>query len=254
MAVETRAQLSPGSVAVEERRLGGGIRLAMLEGFELTSDNCTISLPLNAQRLMAFLALQDRALLRLYIAGVLWPDTPEERSTANLRSTLWRLHRPGYKLVEATGQHLRLAPTVVVDIREMTALARRLLERSIDCEEMVCTRLYLSGELLRDWYDEWVTMERERFRQLRLHALERLCEGLTIAGQFGQAVEAGLAAVAGEPLRETAHRVLIRAYLAEGNGVEAVRQYRRYRQLLWDEVKMRPSSEMDGLVCSLELQ
>ena len=42
-------------------------------------------------------------------------------------------------------------------------------------------------------------MERERFHQLRLHALEALCDRLTTAGRYGEAIDAGLAAVTAEP-------------------------------------------------------
>src|SRR5439155_9545212 len=148
------------------------LRLALLEGFELSSEGTALTLLLSAQRLLAVLALQDRPLLRLYVAGVLWPDTPEERSSASLRSAIWRLHRPGWQLVQASPQHVALAASVRVDIRELTRLARGLLDRSTDCDNPGCNLLCVSGDLLRDWYDDWVLMERERFRQLRLHALE----------------------------------------------------------------------------------
>ncbi len=228
--------------------LAGVLRLALLEGFELSSEGIAVILPLSAQRLLAFLALQERPLLRLYVAGVLWPDTREERSSANLRSAIWRLHRPGWQLVQASPQHVALAASVRVDIRELTRLARGLLDRSTDCDDRACGQLCASGDLLRDWYDDWVTMERERFRQLRLHALERLCEALTVRHRFGQAVEAGLAAVAGEPLRESAQRVLVRAYQAEGNHAEARRQYVRYKTLLSSELGLEPTAEMEALI------
>ena len=92
--------------------------------------------------------------------------------------------------------------------------------------------LLLSRDLLPDWYDDWVAVERERFRQLRVHALERLCDRLVEAERFGEAIEAGLAAMKSEPLRESAHRALVRAHLAEGNRSEALAQYRRFKALL----------------------
>ena len=55
------------------------------------------------------------------------------------------------------------------------------------------------GELLPGWYDEWVTVERERYRQLRLHALEEVCDRLLRHGQYPQALMVVLAAVSGEP-------------------------------------------------------
>jgi DNA-binding SARP family transcriptional activator len=233
---------------VRQTMLSGVLRLALLEGFELSSEGRAVTLPLSAQRLLAFLALQDRPLLRLYVAGVLWPDTPEERSSANLRSAIWRLHRPGWQLVQASPQHVALAASVRVDIRELTRLARGLLDRSTDCDNPACSQLCASGDLLRDWYDDWVLMERERFRQLRLHALEKLCENLTLRHRFGEAVEAGIAAVAGEPLRESGQRVLVRAYLAEGNHAEARRQYVRYKTLLHSDLGLEPTAEMEALI------
>jgi DNA-binding SARP family transcriptional activator len=55
-------------------------------------------------------------------------------------------------------------------------------------------------------------------------------------------------AVAAEPLRESAHRELIRAYLAEGNPGEALRQYELYRRLLAEELHLTPSAAMEALI------
>ena len=106
----------------------------------------------------------------------------------------------------------------------------------------------MSGDLLPDWDDEWVLLERERFRQIRLHALERSCELLMASGRLTEAIDAGLAALAAEPLRESAHRVLIRAHLAEGNRFEALRQFERYRDLMRSELGLAPSVEIADLI------
>src|SRR5207302_1114287 len=85
-----------------------------------------------------------------------------------------------------------------------------------------------AGVLLPGFYDDWVLDERDRLGQLRVHALEALCKHLTTRGRYGQAVAAGMAAVAAEPFRESAQVALIRAHLAEGNRADAVRQFARY--------------------------
>src|SRR4029077_18810447 len=64
---------------------------------------------------------------------------------------------------------------------------------------------------------------------------------------------AGLAAVAGEPLRESSHRAVIRAHLADGNVAEAVRQYRLCRRLLNDHLGLEPSDQTDGLFENIHL-
>jgi len=200
-----------------------------------------------ARKLLAFLALRDRPVHRLYVAGVIWPDMPENRSSANLRSALWSLRRLGYPVVEANGHHLGLAADVAVDVHETITLAQRVLS-DYDFGNTRPDYTLMAADLLPDWYEDWVILERERFRQLRLHALEVVCERLTAAGQFAHAIDAGLAAVAGEPLRESAQRLLIKAYLAEGNLVEAVKEYSSYRTLLMDELGLEPSTEIGHLI------
>jgi SARP family transcriptional regulator, regulator of embCAB operon len=56
----------------------------------------------------------------------------------------------------------------------------------------------LSDDLLPGWYDDWVLVEAEDWRQLGLHALEALAGRLTAAGCWGQAADAAWAAVRAE--------------------------------------------------------
>jgi DNA-binding SARP family transcriptional activator len=227
------------------------VRLKLLGGFELTLAGVPVSLPLRCQRLLAVLAIHDRPLLRSYVAGNLWLDTTEARAQANLRSVLWRLNSHSDRLVEASAQRLRLAPDVEVDLHRAVVLAQRLSEGTATPDELQYASTLLAADVLPDWYDEWLVAERERFRQLRLHALENLCEHLAEAGDLSGALQAGLAAVAGDPLRESAHRALIRLWLAEGNQGEAVRQYSMFRRLLQEQLGLTPSIHIEDLVSGL---
>jgi DNA-binding SARP family transcriptional activator len=223
-------------------------RLSLLGGFQLRCAGQHVAVARGGQRLLALLALQGRPLERLWVAGTLWLDATEERAGASLRSALWRLPHPGGSaVVEASATDLRLAGDLAVDVHELAARASGL-DSPAGCAAPDPEPSALAADLLPDWYEDWVLLERERYRQLRLHALEALCARLTEAGRFGAAVQAGLAAVAGEPLRESAHRTLIRAHLAEGNPGEAVRQYRLYRRLLAGELAIEPSAAIRGLV------
>ena len=224
-----------------------GTHLTLLGGFELRHDGDRVGLPLGVQRLVAFLALQERAVQRSYVAGTLWIDSSQEAANANLRTTLWRLRRPPCALVDATPSRLSLVESVNVDLHRATAVARRLAFDGCVVQPAEVPELTLAGELLPDWYDDWVLIERERFRQVRLHALEALCERLSAQSRYALAVDAGLAAVAGEPLRESAHRAVMRAHLAEGNRVEALRQYRLCQRLLHDQLGLEPTAETERL-------
>jgi DNA-binding SARP family transcriptional activator len=92
-------------------------------------------------------------------------------------------------------------------------------------------------------------IERERFRQVRLHALETLCDRFAEAGYTMRAIDAGLAAVTADPFRESGHRALIRVHMKEGNPSEAIRQYVLYRRLLDEELGIEPTA---GLTKTLE--
>jgi DNA-binding SARP family transcriptional activator len=106
----------------------------------------------------------------------------------------------------------------------------------------------LSADLLPDWYDDWVLVEAEDWRQLRLHALEALADHLPAAGRWGEATAAARAAVRGEPLRETSHVALIRVFLAEGNVSEAIREFTSYQVLLHNELGLEPTPRLCRLI------
>jgi DNA-binding SARP family transcriptional activator len=183
------------------------------------------------------------------VAGALWTDFSEERANASLRSALWRLQRAAQAAVHPSPTHLALAPAVLLDVEEIAGVAQRCVEggaqtiHSADAE-----RLCRAGEVLPDWYDEWLVMDRERFRHLRLHGLDALCRQLTAARRFGEAVQAAVAAIASEPLRESAHRALIGVHLAEGNVGEAMRQFRACRKLFRTHLGIEPSVDLHRLV------
>src|SRR5439155_13802850 len=97
------------------------LELGLLRGFELLDRDRQVRLPFSAQRVLAFLALHDRPLQRVYVAGSLWLDSTEAHANASLRTALWRLRRPSCRLVEATPTHVPLAPAVPLDGREAKA-------------------------------------------------------------------------------------------------------------------------------------
>lgn len=227
-----------------------GLGLYLLDGFRLACDGELVHLPSSSQRLVAFLALRGRPTSRARVAFTLWADFGEERALASLRSALWRLRRVGHPVVVSADHALGLAPTVRVDFHDGLRIAIAILDGDGEAPPAVVGDLP-AGELLPDWYDEWVLVERERFNELRVHALELLCERNVHVGRIGQAIDAGLAAVRAEPLRESTHRALISAYLAEGNHAEALAHYRRFAQRLRDQVGLRPSARMDALLAGV---
>ncbi len=233
--------------------LSEGVRLSLLGGFELTHRGTRISVPLGAQRLLAYLALQDGGVHRAVAAERLWPDSPPGRPGANVRSALWRGRRIGAEtVIDCLGPRLRLATSVVVDLRELLAQTNNVLEGPPGAGPVApALTKPLSLELLPDWSEDWLTLERERWDQTRLHALERLAQRLLSEEQYLAALQTALDAVAIEPIREAAHRILIEVHIAEGNVASALKYYHRYRALLQRELGVAPSPRMAHLVRTL---
>lgn len=217
----------------------GQLRLQLLGRFALARHSRRVALPLGGQRLLAFLALHGPT-PRPVIMGILWPNVGEHHARGCLRTMIWRLNHDEPQLVRAAGDALALRPEIAVDTRAFADSAQRILQGSLP-PAAECTALRVAGELLPSWYDDWVIFERERLRQLRLHALDALASRLAADGRYADALQAAIESVRLEPLRESAHRAAIAIHLAEGNVAEAVRHYGLFRQLLLAELGIEPS-------------
>jgi len=233
------------------RGAGKDLTLSVLGSFQFRAGDEVPALPSGSQRLLALLALRDRSVTRLMIAGTLWPDSTEQHASASLRSALTRLRGEARNAVDVADLDINLSSGVIVDIRESKRFAHRLLEPNAPTllpEATAAAVASLSADLLPDWYEDWVLIETAEWRQLRLHALEAMADQLAAEGRWAEAISAAQAAIRGEPLRETSHAALIRVFLAEGNQTEALGQFQRYRTLLNDELNLEPTTRISDLV------
>jgi DNA-binding SARP family transcriptional activator/DNA-binding HxlR family transcriptional regulator len=251
----------PAPVALEPKLRAPAplvIEISLLGAFDLRVGGRSIDpLAVGSQRLLAFLALHDRSVGRVAMAGAMWPDASDERAGISLRSALSRLDPATRDAILSASPGLSLAEAVGVDLRDGHALARRLLQTGQPVREedlSTAATTLLSLELLPDWYDDWVVAEAEDWRQLRMSALEAQAALLTQAGRLADAAGAARAAMKVEPLRESAHAALIRVHLAGGNQSEALRVYDRYRVLLRSILDLDPSPHISALVASIRKQ
>jgi len=193
---------------------------------------------------LALLVLRHRqGLGRDWLAGTLWPDSAAGQASYNLRRSLselrralgaeaWRITAPGYRAValDLSGAEVDL---VCFD---------EAIQRA-DVESLARAVAVYAGPLLEGCTEEWVLPEREVREQAYLQALERLASEALSSGDAASAVAHLRRAVAVEPLRESAQRMLLEALAARGEYGEAVQSYRALRLLLWDELRTEPSPE-----------
>ncbi|MFE2165459.1 BTAD domain-containing putative transcriptional regulator [Streptomyces sp. NPDC059447] len=216
--------------------------LQLLGQFRLAYGAEAVDLCPNAQRLLALVGLRS-CVSRTVLAGTLWPNATEAHARGSLRSALCKLPRGERAPVTCCRNTVSITDAVTVDARVLADTALRVVQSAgARGAEPVPAVLFGDGELLPGWEDDWVLLERERLRQLRLHALDALAHGLAREGQHALALEAALTSVRTEPLRESAHRAVVAAHLAEGNMQEAVRHYVAFWRLLDEELGVPPSA------------
>ena len=218
----------------------------LLGGFQLRRDGTIVDVPQSSQRLLGFLALQDRGLARGYVAGSLWPDTTEDKAAANLRTALWRLRRPELELIATFSGQLAIRPDVWVDVRAVRTAARD--QRRTGALPDNDLMLELRGELLPGCWDGWLVFERERLRQEVVQLCEASCASSLAAGDANRAILHALTAVESDPMRESANVWLLRSHLAAGNRTDAIRHARRYAAMLDQELGIEPPAFVDELL------
>lgn len=219
-------------------------QILLLGRFAALADQRELDVPEVCQRVLAIVSLRPGPTSRERLLRTFWPDDPHTQAASRLRSALSRLRRIVPWLRSSRHGLLALDDTVTVDYRRAVTIGRELTETPRDPQPVSADIRCFDKELLPDWYDEWVAPDREAFRQLRFASLEEIAARAIESKQSATAIQACLAVIRDEPLRESAHRLLVRAHAADGNMCEALRQVDSYRDLLRSELGLEPSRLM----------
>jgi DNA-binding SARP family transcriptional activator len=206
--------------------------LHLLGGFSVTVTGESVDLSIASQRLLALIAIHGQPISRTLAASTLWPEKPEARAYANLRSCLWRLKDPGLRhVLVGHGSTLALGHEVASDLDRLGRLGWGIVDGTVLVDVGQDADLFLRP-LLPGWYDDWVVMERERLAQLQARFLESLVAALITVGDLTHALDYAVRLVAADPLRERSQLCLMRVYATEGSWGQLHAQLRSYEDLL----------------------
>lgn len=208
-----------------------GAQLALLGGFALRRAAQEVPVGPALAHVLALVAVRGGRAGKVEVAQEIWPGKARSRTLANLRSVLWRLPEGAWGMLRDEAGFLMLADDVRVDI---AALAD-----GVDIASGAAAALALP--LLPGWYEDWVILAREDLARRQLAVLEDLAERELDRGRAAAAIQVALLAISIEPFREAAHRLVIRAHLAEGNVAEAVEHLGEITTLFADELGAPPS-------------
>jgi DNA-binding SARP family transcriptional activator len=220
------------------------LEVRLLGQFELRLDGAVVLLPSRpAQSLLAYLALSaGTAHRREKLAGLLWPDADEDNARNSLRHALWRIR----KVIEpdqAAGPYL-LSDDLAVSFNagaDYWLDAAALVRNADTLQEQVQAVAVYRGELLPGFYDDWVTLERERLEAVFQHKMQRLLDRLVEERRWSQVLEWGERWVALGHAPEPGYRALMEAHAELGDRARLAQVYQRCREALFNELGVGPS-------------
>lgn len=224
--------------------------ISLLGGFRVQRDGQPIARfhTEKTRALFAYLALHpDTPHSRPFLAGLLWPESPEKRAAHSLRQSLSFLRKifgsapaaPDAPLdISRQSVTFRPGPTCTVDA---LALEEALAQPAPESLPPVPGEL-LAGLFLPDApeFELWLLQRRESLRSQLLAAQENLADRLLAQGNFSTAQRVLTQTLALEPWHEAAHRGLMRAFALQGNRSAALAQFERCRQVLAEELGAEP--------------
>jgi DNA-binding SARP family transcriptional activator len=193
------------------------------------------------------------------IVETLWGDRPPADPDANLATLVSRLRsvlgadaiagdRHGWRFVAGR------SPRVVVDLDEAERLAAEA-EARLDDEPALAVAaagraldLLGRGPVMADEPDaDWAEPVRRDAERLAGRVRRAAWRAALAVGDLGGALEHARAAVAADPLDETAHRAVMLAHARAGEGAAALAAYERLRELLAEELGADPGPETQAL-------
>jgi len=201
------------------------------------------------------------------LAGMLWPEIPEQSARANLRYVLANLRRilgeqtssggasTPCDFLATTPQTIQINPTrdLWIDIAMFTEVAHHLrsgsqvksdmliLERAVD----LYRGEFLEGFSLPDSpaFEEWVLLNRERFHRLMIEALHQLADYYQQASQYEQALQFTWRQLELDPWQESAHRQVMKLLAFSGQRAKALIQFETCRRILREELEIEPDEK-----------
>lgn len=188
--------------------------------------------------LLIYLACRGAWAGRETVAGLFWPESPEEEARHNLRVVLHRAKGlPWAEALEVGREQVRFAvPTDVAAFR--AALAGSDWEAALRLHR----RPFLQGFPMADVpaLEDWADLERQSLLDAWRYAAQRHAEALEQEGRYGEACLLLAEMVRQDLLAEDVLQAYLRIAHLAGQREAALRAYERFAQELRKELNLEP--------------
>lgn len=221
--------------------------------------------------LLAYLAVEpDHPLPREQIAALLWQEQSPEAALHSTSQALLKLRRALRDPAAVSARVRAERGTIHLVRHDGDTLDTRALDELLDacaghghielihCQDCIvrlerAVALYrgefLQGVLIGDSaaFEEWVTIQREHYRQRVVTALDILTRHSAGRGKYDEAERYARRQIDLEPYLEEAHRALMDSLARSGKRSAALKQYETCRRVLAQELGIEPSAETNAL-------
>jgi predicted ATPase/DNA-binding SARP family transcriptional activator/Tfp pilus assembly protein PilF len=217
------------------------------------------------EAMLIYLACSTRAHAREWLADFFWDDRPPDQALANLRANLSRLRKAlsGYLLSDRQTVAIDLSQSLVVDCLTFETEVRGLIGSFRSQPEKMDEADYrqlsegvqsYQGEFLTGFsitesrgFDEWASLQRERYRRLAIDAFDLLLRYARLNGLEQEAVDFAQHLVQLDPLAEGHTFELMDLLARAGQPQQALQYYRAYQQNLDRELDLQPGPDIRQL-------
>ncbi len=210
--------------------------------------------------LFAYLVMhRTTAPTRDLLAGRFWPDLAESQARRRLSQALWQIqsvlgdrdHQRPFLVTSLDAVRFDSAADLWLDVDVFDAAVGAIkVDSGATAEEIrnleAAVDLY-RGDFLAGFYEDWILVEQERLRELYFYALGHLTRLHKSRGDFAAGLLYARRLALQDPLREEAHREVMRLCFLLGRNNEALQQFERCRAILGDELGTTPDAETRSL-------
>jgi predicted ATPase/DNA-binding SARP family transcriptional activator len=237
-------------------RMVEALHLQVLGGLQVRQGEVPVTgfVSSKGPALLCYLAVTARPHFRTELATLFWSEWPETDARTSLRRVLANLR-------QLVGEHLVITRDTLAFNRDAPySLDVERFEAALQSTTPADMRrlreavaLY-HGDFLQGFYvrespafDEWVTAQRERLRQLVLHALHELATYHIARQEYAAGIDYTMRLLQLDPWREETHRQLMLLLAQSGQPSAALQQYEACRRILEDELGVEPDDETTAL-------
>lgn len=235
-----------------------------------------LSIQLGEQPVTGFISRKVDALLvyltctgdpqpREVLGDLLWDELSQSHTLSNLRSALSSLRKQLSDYFIITRNSIGISPhsNHRVDCLEFEALLTAARQNEAESggpspssvEGLIAAVDLYRGDFLQGFFvrdsrefEQWVTIERERFHRLFLEALSKLTAWYLQKGDYFEGMDYASQWLNHDPLSENANRHMMLLLAYNGQEADALRQYQEYARLLEAELGLPPSPETTALL------